>query len=66
MIMNIRGDFPSTLHTSHTPLDVAVNGPFEPKLAVAQNDWQVTRPRKTITTNDLASTRHQSRCFNKT
>lgn len=36
------------------PLDVAVNGPFKQKLSVAQNDWFVSHPGKTITIHDLA------------
>lgn len=43
-------------HCTHRmqPLDVAVNGPFKQKLSVAQNDWLVNHPGKTITIHDLA------------
>lgn len=43
-------------HCSHRmqPLDVSVLGPFKGKLKVAQNDWLVTNPGKTITIHDLA------------
>lgn len=45
--------FPS--HCSHRfhPLDAGVLGPFKGKLKVAQNDWLVTNPGKTITIHDL-------------
>lgn len=44
-------------HCTHKlqPLDVAVNSPFKAKLAVAQNDWLLNHPGKTITIHDLAS-----------
>lgn len=43
-------------HCSHRlqPLDVSVLGPFKSKFRVAQNDWMVTNPGKTITIHDLA------------
>lgn len=43
-------------HCTHKmqPLDVAVNASFKSKLAVAQNDWLVNHPGKTITIHDLA------------
>lgn len=43
-------------HCTHKmqPLDVAVNASFKAKLAVAQNDWLVNHPGKTITIHDLA------------
>lgn len=44
-------------HCTHKlqPLDVAVNSPFKAKLAVAQNDWLLNQPGRTITIHDLAS-----------
>jgi hypothetical protein len=42
-------------HCTHQmqPLDVAVNGPFKQKISVAQNDWLLEHPGKTITIHDL-------------
>jgi hypothetical protein len=44
-------------HTAHRlqPLDVAVMGPCKSKYAVAQNDWMVGNPGRTITIYDLTS-----------
>ncbi|KAH9632506.1 hypothetical protein HF086_017054 [Spodoptera exigua] len=44
-------------HCTHRmqPLDVSVNGSFKQKLSVAQNDWLLSHPGKTITIHDLAS-----------
>lgn len=43
-------------HCSHRlqPLDVGVLGPFKSKLRVAQNDWMVSNPGKTISIHNLA------------
>lgn len=43
-------------HCTHRlqPLDVAVNGPFKRQLSVAQNDWLLNNPGKTISIHDLA------------
>lgn len=43
-------------HCSHRlqPLDVGVLGPFKSKLRVAQNDWMVSNPGKTINNHNLA------------
>jgi hypothetical protein len=42
-------------HCTHRlqPLDVSVMGPFKTKLSVAQNDWLLNHPGKTITIHDL-------------
>ncbi|XP_055910751.1 uncharacterized protein LOC129945115 [Eupeodes corollae] len=42
-------------HCTHRlqPLDVAVLGPFKHKLSVAQNDWLLNNPSKTIRIHDL-------------
>ncbi|CAG4932395.1 unnamed protein product [Colias eurytheme] len=42
-------------HCTHKlqPLDVAVNSSFKAKIAVAQNDWLLNHPGKTITIHDL-------------
>jgi hypothetical protein len=42
-------------HCTHRlqPLDVSVMGPFKTKLSVAQNDWLLNHPGKTITNHDL-------------
>lgn len=42
-------------HCTHRmqPLDVAVNGPFKQKISVAQNDWLLQHPGRTITIHDL-------------
>lgn len=37
------------------PLDVAVNGPFKQKKSVAQNDWLLEHPGRTITIHDLTT-----------
>ncbi|KAG8261880.1 hypothetical protein J6590_108842 [Homalodisca vitripennis] len=44
-------------HCSHRlqPLDVGVLGPFKSKLKVAQNDWMVSNPGKTISIHILAA-----------
>lgn len=44
-------------HCSHRlqPLDVGVLGPFKSKLRVAQNDWMVSNPGKTISIHNLAA-----------
>lgn len=44
-------------HCTHRmqPLDVSVNGPFKQKLSIAQNDWLLAHPGKTVTIHDLAS-----------
>ncbi|KAK9695297.1 hypothetical protein QE152_g32665 [Popillia japonica] len=43
-------------HCTHRiqPLDVAVMGPFKSKYSLAQNDWFLTNPGKTITIHDVA------------
>ncbi|XP_055918583.1 uncharacterized protein LOC129950684 [Eupeodes corollae] len=42
-------------HCTHRlqPLDVAILGPFKHKLSVAQNDWLLNNPAKTIRIHDL-------------
>lgn len=44
-------------HCSHwlQPLNVGVLGPFKSKLRVAQNDWMVSNPGKTINNHNLAT-----------
>ncbi|XP_055906379.1 uncharacterized protein LOC129941699 [Eupeodes corollae] len=42
-------------HCTHRlqPLDIAVLGPFKQKLSIAQNDWLLNNPGKTIRIHDL-------------
>lgn len=44
-------------HCSHRfqPLDVGVLWPFKSKLKVAQNDWMVSNPGKTLSIHSLAA-----------
>ena len=44
-------------HCSHRlqPLDVGILGPFKSKLKIAENDWLLSNPGKTVTIHNLAA-----------